>query len=146
LADTLGYVARFDPAAVVDLATLTGSMVVALGSEAAGVFANDDNLQAALLAASDRSGERIWPMPLYTEYTEHIKSAMAEVKNSGGRMNGVATSAKFLEHFTEGYPWAHLDIAGVVWKSSDNDPLTPKGAVGYGVRLLVELADGWGKS
>lgn len=140
LADALGYVARYNPAAVVDLATLTGAIGVALGAQAAGLFANHDGLQAALLTAAERSGERLWPMPLYDEYMDDIKGEMAEVKNSGGRSNGVATSAKFIEHFTEGYPWAHLDIASMVWTSNDKDPATPKGATGYGVRLLVELA------
>jgi leucyl aminopeptidase len=140
LADALGYVARYNPAAVVDLATLTGAIGVALGAQAAGLFANNDQLQKALLASAERTGERLWPMPLYEEYMEDIKGEMAEVKNSGGRMNGVATSAKFIEHFTEGYPWAHLDIASMVWTSSEKDPTVPKGATGYGVRLLVDLA------
>ncbi len=141
LADALGYVARYNPAAVVDLATLTGAIVVALGSQAAGLFSNNDALQNALLAAAEQSGERLWPMPMYDEYLDDIKSDMAELKNSGGRFGGVATSAKFIEHFTEGYPWAHLDIAAMVWASGDKDPATPKGATGYGVRLLVALAE-----
>lgn len=139
LADALGYAARFDPAAVVDLATLTGAIGVALGSQAAGLFSNDDSLEDALLQAAGRSNERLWPMPMYDEYMDEIKSDMAEVKNAGGRTGGVATSAKFIEHFTEGYPWAHLDIAYMVWADSDSNPLNPKGATGYGVRLLVEL-------
>ena len=143
LADTLGYVARFDPKAVVDLATLTGAVGIALGSQAAGLFANQDGLRDHLLAAADRSGERLWPLPLYDEYRKAIKSDMAEVKNSGGRTGGVATSAKFLEHFTEGYPWAHLDIAAMAWCDSAANAFTPKGATGYGVRLLVELAKGY---
>ncbi len=143
LADALGYVARYDPAAVVDLATLTGSIGVALGSLAAGLFANSDSLSDTLLVAADRSGERLWPMPMYDEYKEDIKSAMAEVKNAGSRQGGVATSAKFIEHFTEGYPWAHLDIAYMSWKDNDSNPLIPKGASGYGVQLLVELARGF---
>lgn len=140
LADALGYVARFNPAAVVDLATLTGAIGVALGSQAAGLFANDAALQDALLAAAERSQERLWPMPMYDEYKDEIKSDMAEVQNSAGRMSGVSASAKFIEHFTEGYPWAHLDIASMVWAKGDQNPLIPKGASGYGVRLLVELA------
>ena len=140
LADALGYVARYNPAAVVDLATLTGAIGVALGAQAAGLFANDDSLRDALLAAAEQSGERLWPMPLYPEYLDEIKGEMAEVKNSGGRMGGVGTSAKFIEHFTEGYPWAHLDIASMVWASSEKNPTIPKGATGYGVRLLVALA------
>ena len=140
LADALGYVARFHPTAVVDLATLTGAIGVALGNQAAGCFANDADLQAALLQAATASGERLWPMPMYDEYKDEIKSDMAEVKNSAERTSGVAASAKFIEHFTEGYPWAHLDIAAMVWSQSDQNPLAPKGATGYGVRLLVELA------
>lgn len=141
LADALAYVARYEPKAVVDLATLTGAIGVALGPQAAGLFSNDDALQEALLAASKRSGERLWPMPMWEEYKEAIQGDMAEVKNSGGRNSGVSTSAKFIEHFTEGYPWAHLDIASVAWTTAERDALTPKGATGYGVRLLVELAE-----
>ncbi len=140
LADAMGYVARFQPAVVVDLATLTGAIGVALGPHAAGLFYNDETVKEALLDASDASGERLWPMPLYDEYMETIKGDMGEVKNTGGRTGGVGTSAKFIEHFTEGYPWAHLDIASVAWTNSDKEPLNPKGATGYGVRLLVELA------
>ncbi|MDQ3248142.1 MAG: leucyl aminopeptidase [Chloroflexota bacterium] len=144
LADALGYVARYNPMAVVDLATLTGAIGVALGSQAAGLFANDDNVQAGLLASAGRTGERLWPMPMYDEYMDAIKSDMAEVKNSGGRAGGVATSAKFIEHFTEGYPWAHLDIAAMVWTDQEKAPATPKGATGYGVRLLVDFVQTFG--
>lgn len=140
LADALGYVARYNPAAVVDLATLTGAIGVALGAQAAGLFANHEGLRDALLAAAGQTGERLWPMPLFDEYMDEIKGEMAEVKNSGGRMGGVGTSAKFIEHFTEGYPWAHLDIAAMVWSNTERDAATPKGATGYGVRLLVALA------
>ena len=141
LADALGYVARYNPAAVVDLATLTGAIGIALGAQAAGLFSNNDGLQKALLTAAERSGERLWPMPMYDEYVDDIKSDMAELKNAGSRFGGVSTSAKFIEHFTEGYPWAHLDIASMVWAGGDKDPAAPKGATGYGVRLLVELAE-----
>ncbi|MEZ4865927.1 MAG: leucyl aminopeptidase [Caldilineaceae bacterium] len=144
LADALGYIARYSPAAVVDLATLTGAIGIALGAQAAGLFSNNEPLQQALLAAAAHTGERLWPMPMYDEYLDDIKSDMAEVKNSGGRFGGVATSAKFIEHFTEGYPWAHLDIASMVWSDSDRNPAAPKGATGYGVRLLVDLAETFG--
>ncbi len=140
LADALAYVKRFEPAAVVDLATLTGAIGIALGSLAAGLFYNSEELKDALLHASDRSGERLWPMPMYDEYVEFIKGDMAEVKNSGARGGGVATSAKFIEHFVEGYPWAHLDIASTAWTTADKEAVNPKGATGYGVRLLAELA------
>lgn len=141
LADSLGYVARFNPAVVVDLATLTGAVGIALGDQAAGLFANDDAVRDGLMAAAAVSGERLWPMPLWDEYKEPIKSDMAQVKNSGGRMGGLPTSAKFLEHFTEGYPWAHLDIASMVLSDSAS-ALAPKGATGFGVRLLVAFAQG----
>jgi leucyl aminopeptidase len=143
LADTLAYVARFQPKAVVDLATLTGAIGVALGQQAAGLFSNNSELQDALLAASAKSSERLWPMPMWDEYMDTIKGDMAEVKNSGGRASGVSSSAKFIEHFTEGYPWAHLDIANVAWTGSEKDPLTAKGATGFGVRLLVDLAESY---
>jgi len=120
---------------------LTGAIGIALGQQAAGLFSNDAALERALLDAAQRSGERLWPMPMWDEYMEVIKSDMAEVKNSGGRSGGVSTSAKFIEHFTEGYPWAHLDIANVAWSTAEKDAATPKGATGYGVRLLVALAE-----
>lgn len=145
LADALGYVARYNPAAVVDLATLTGAIGVALGPQAAGLFANNANFQNALLASAERTGERLWPMPMYDEYMDAIKGEMAEVKNQGGRDQGVSTSAKFIEHFTEGYPWAHLDIAPMAWTNSEKDPAIPKGATGYGVRLLIDLAQTFGQ-
>ena len=132
LADALGYVARYEPAAVVDLATLTGAIGVALGPQAAGLFSNDDALQDALLGAADRSGERLWPMPMYDEYREAIQSEMAEVKNSGGSKGGVATSAKFIEHFTEGYPWAHLDIAYMSWADDGKNRRFPRARPGTG--------------
>ena len=141
LADALAYVARYTPQAVVDLATLTGAIGIALGPQAAGLFSNHSGLQEALIAASHQSGERLWPMPMWDEYNEAIKGDMAEVKNSGGRTGGVSTSAKFIEHFTEGYPWAHLDIANVAWNSAEREATHPKGATGFGVRLLVALAE-----
>ncbi|MBW7883936.1 MAG: leucyl aminopeptidase, partial [Caldilineaceae bacterium] len=123
------------------LATLTGAIGVALGPQAAGLFSNDETLQSAIMAASAQSGERVWPMPMWDEYLESIKSEMAEVKNSAGRSSGVSSSAKFLEHFTEGYPWAHLDIASMAWTNNERDATTPRGSTGYGVRLLTDLAD-----
>jgi leucyl aminopeptidase len=141
LADALAYAARFEPAAVVDLATLTGAIGTALGMNVrAGLFSNDSSLQEKLMAAADHSGDLLWPFPMDAEYEKAIKSDMAEVKNSAGRA-GVSSSAKFIEHFTEGYPWAHLDIANMVLADSRINAETPKGATGYGVRLLVELAE-----
>lgn len=142
LADALAYVARFNPAAVVDIATLTGAQSIALGPQAAAVFCNDEKLVAGLLAAAAASGDRLWRLPLYDEYLEAIKSQVADVKNSAGRFAGVGTSAKFLEHFTEGYPWAHVDMASMAW-AEDDKPAQPKGATGYGVRLFTALLERW---
>ena len=140
LADALGY-ARKDcrAAAIVDLATLTGACVVALGDWAAGMWTTDDALKNQLLAASDKSGERLWPMPLYPEYSEQIKSDVALIKNSSGRPGGACTAAAFLRTFTEDTPWAHLDIAGPAAITKDRTDLA-RGATGFGVRALLELA------
>ena len=142
LADALAYAARYNPVAVVDIATLTGAQAIALGPQAAAVFCNDDKLVAGLLAAAETSGDRLWRLPLYDEYLEAIKSQVADVKNSAGRFSGVGASAKFLEHFTEGYPWAHVDMASMAWAEEDK-PSQPKGATGYGVRLFTALLEGW---
>jgi len=143
LADALAYAARFNPMAMVDIATLTAAQRIALGPQAAAMFSNDDKLAARLLAAGETSGDRLWRMPLYDEYLEAIKSHVADVKNSGGRYGGVGTSAKFLEHFTEGYPWAHIDMASMNLSEEDR-PAQPRGATGYGVRLLTAFLEGWG--
>ena len=142
LGDALGYAARFNPDAVIDMATLTGAQGVALGSLAAALFTQDDALAERIWQASRRTGEWVWRMPLWDEYKEAIKSDVAEVKNTGGRKGGLPTSAKFLEHFTEGYTWAHLDIASMVWVDNGKD-YRPKGATGYGVRLMVETLRAW---
>jgi leucyl aminopeptidase len=142
LADAVAYASRYKPAAVVDIATLTGAQAIALGPQAAGVFANDDDLAQKLLTAAEASSERLWRLPLYDEYLEAIKSPVADVKNSGGRYNGIGTSAKFIQHFTDGYPWAHIDMASMAWSDEDK-PARPKGATGYGVRLFAEFLESW---
>jgi leucyl aminopeptidase len=148
LADALAYATRFPdnglhkPDAVVDIATLSAAQRIALGPQAAALFSNDDGLASRLQAASDASGERLWRMPIYDEYLEAIKSQVADVKNSGGRYGGVGTSAKFLEHFTEGYPWAHIDMASMSL-SEEERPTQPRGATGYAVRLLTAFLEGW---
>jgi leucyl aminopeptidase len=144
LADALAYAGRYKPTAVVDIATLTGTQRMAFGPHAAAFFANDDALAGKLLAAAEASGDRLWRMPLYDEYAEAIKSQVADVKNSGGRNSGIGTSAKFIEHFTEGYPWAHIDMASMDLAEEDK-PAQPKGATGYGVRLFTALLEGWGR-
>ncbi len=144
LADALCYAARYSPAAVIDLATLTGACVVALGQGmAAGCFANDESLRERVMAASRAAAERLWPMPLFEEYTKALKSDYADLVHTTGRYGGVGASAAFLQAFTD-YPWVHLDIAGMVLSGEKpHNAYTPKGATGFGVRLLVELVTGW---
>ncbi len=144
LADALAYAGRYHADAVIDQATLTGAISVALGQQAAGLFTEDEALKVRLLAAAEATGERLWPMPMYDEYKNYIKSDFADVKNSTSpdRMAGVSTSAKFLQHFIEDYPWAHLDIAGMGWTKKPR-PMYPKGAASFGVRLLVQMLRDW---
>ena len=142
LADALTYAQRFKPAAIVDLATLTGACVVALGSHATGLVATDDDLAQRLQTAGDTTGERVWRLPLWDEYKQQIRSPVADMKNSGGRDGGAITAAALLAEFAGDAPWAHLDIAGTAW-SQRSQHYTPRGGVGIGVRLLVELARNW---
>ncbi len=125
LADAIAY-ARKDcgAGAVIDLATLTGACVVALGEYAAGLWSTSDDLQDALLAASEKTGERLWPMPLYEEYTEQIRSEVAALKNAGGRYGGACTAAAFLKAFAGDTPWAHLDIAPVAHSTKPRPELS----------------------
>jgi leucyl aminopeptidase len=148
LADALAYAARFEPKAVVDLATLTGACVVALGrGVAAGLFSNDEDLTGRLLAAAEDTGERLWRLPLYDDYLASLESLTADLSNTGGRYGGVGASAMFLQQFAEGYPWAHLDIAGMSFEDRPNSPRRPahlqKGGTGFGVRLLVHFLREW---
>jgi leucyl aminopeptidase len=148
LADALVYAGRFEPKAVVDLATLTGACVVALGrGVAAGAFGTDDDLVARLGAASEASGERIWHMPLYEDYMDKLESLTADLANTGGRFGGVGASAMFLKQFAEGYPWVHLDIAGMAFEERSGTPKRPpylqKGGTGFGVRLLIQFLRDW---
>ncbi len=130
LCDTLTYAERFKPAAVVDIATLTGACVVALGSHAHGMYANDDKLAEQLTAAGDSSHDRPWRMPLWDDYQRQIDSPFADIQNIGGPGGGSITAACFLARFTSKYKWAHLDIAGTAWDSA------PKGATGRPVGML----------
>lgn len=140
LADVLWYAKeRFQPVAMIDLATLTGAVVVALGHEHAGLFTNDEDLARALSAAGEATGERLWRMPLGKAYAKHIRSDVADIKNVGrAREAGASAGAVFLERFVGDVPWAHLDIAGTAW-TSRAQPLAGKGATGFGVRLLDRL-------
>ncbi len=138
LADACVYAARQGADAMIDLATLTGAAVVALGNITTALFANDDALADEVLAAAKTENEKAWRMPLDTEYREQIKSDIADIKNTGGREGGAITAAKFIEEFTEGKPWVHLDIAGTVWDKKGG-PFTPRGATGVHVRTLLRL-------
>ncbi|NUQ46569.1 MAG: hypothetical protein HUU22_11105, partial [Phycisphaerae bacterium] len=140
LADALTYAQRlFRPRLIIDLATLTGACVVALGHHAAGLFSNDDELASRLIAAGDAVGERLWRMPLWPAYRKQIEGTDADLKNSGGRAGGAVTAAMFLREFVgDGQPWAHLDIAGTAHLDKET-PLIRRGATGFGVRLLLRL-------
>jgi len=139
LADVLWYcIDRFKPAAMIDLATLTGAIITSLGMENAGLFANDDALANDLLAAGKAVGETVWRMPLADSYDKQINSDIADVKNIGDGNAGSIIGAEFVQRFVNKVPWAHLDIAGVAWSKKDA-PTVPKGATGWGIRLLDRL-------
>jgi leucyl aminopeptidase len=142
LADALAYTARYRPRAIVDLATLTGSIVTALGHHAMGLFSNNDGLAARLETAGRASHERLWRLPLFEEYGEQLKSDIADVRHSGGQSGGAIVAAFFLSKFIDNVPWAHLDIVGQM--STDEDkPYIPKWATGVGVRLLTQFLRDW---
>jgi leucyl aminopeptidase len=141
LCDALAYARRYDPAFAVDIATLTGAIVVALGHTATGVMGSDDELIEALRRAGERAGERVWPLPLWDEYRDLMKSDIADIKNSGGRPAGSISAGWFLREFVDGFPWAHLDIAGTAY-SDREDATRVKGPTGVGVRLFTELVLG----
>jgi leucyl aminopeptidase len=140
LADALSYARRYEPAAVVDCATLTGACRVALGDHASGLMGNDEDLIAEIQAAGEATGERAWPLPLFDEYTEQIRGDVADIKNSGGRYGGALTAGAFLKEFAD-FPWAHLDIAGTAYGKKGN-AYTQRGATGVPARLLVEFLMG----
>ena len=139
LADVLWYAQqKYNPRFMIDLATLTGAMMVALGHETAGFFANDDALSDQLFAAGKATGEAVWRMPLGEAYDKLIKSDIADMKNIGGRAGGAITAAQFIQRFVNNKPWIHIDIAGVAWSSKDTATI-PKGATAFGVRLLDRM-------
>ncbi len=143
LADALTYaIEKYTPDAIIDLATLTGACVIALGYHAAGLFSNNDELAEKLSTAGFRSGEKVWRMPLWDDYDKQIKSEVADVKNTGGRGAGAVTAAKFLEKFIGDHKaWAHLDIAGPSFPAMSSNGA--KGSSGFGVRLLAEVLRNW---
>jgi leucyl aminopeptidase len=141
LADALWYTQeRFKPRFMIDLATLTGAMIVALGLDYAGVFSNSDDVADPILAAAKQVGENFWRMPIPAIYEQHIDSKIADVKNTGnGRAGGSITAALFLQRFTNGVPWAHLDIAPTAWANKSPSPTVPEGGVGFAVRTLDRM-------
>lgn len=144
LADALSYALRYSPTAMIDLATLTGACVVALGQWAIGMMGKDDRLKKRFSKAGEISGERVWELPMWEEYFEQIKSDVADLKNVGGKGAGAITAGAFLSKFVGEMPWVHLDIAGTAWTDQDL-PYTPKGSTGSGVRLLVQFLTDYAK-
>ncbi|MEO7908102.1 MAG: leucyl aminopeptidase [Roseiflexaceae bacterium] len=143
LADALFYAQRYQPDGMIDLATLTGAIVVALGPHATGIMSNNDALAARIVQAGEATGERAWRMPLWDAYMDMIKSDIADIKNTAGRPGGSITAAAFLANFVGDYPWVHMDIAGTAWTDAKPRAYTPKGATGVGVRLLVQALRTW---
>jgi leucyl aminopeptidase len=142
LADALSYASRYKPDLVIDLATLTGACVVALGSVASGMMGNAQSRMDQLKEAGDRTFERVWQLPLFEEYEPQIKSDVADVKNVGGRWAGAITAGLFLKKFIGDYPWIHLDIAGPAIMEEEREYI-PKGGSGVGVRLLIDFLRHW---
>ncbi len=141
LCDALHYAQRYRPAALIDLATLTGACLVALGDQASGMMGTDEGLKRSLVRAGEATGERVWELPLWEEYGEAMKSDVADLKNAGGRWAGTVSAGWFLKQFVGDARWAHLDIAGTAWEEKGR-PYVPKGATGVGVRLLVDYLRG----
>lgn len=137
LADALAYANEYKPAAVIDIATLTGACIIALGDDVIGMLGTDEKLKESIKNASQETGELVWELPLFEHYHELIKSNIADYKNTGGRAAGTITAAAFLSKFVGDFPWVHLDIAGPAWSDKDK-PYIPKGAAGITVRLLTE--------
>ncbi len=142
LSDALHHATKFKPDAIIDLATLTGAIVVALGHEVAGLFCRDDGLARRLVKAGERTDEPLWRMPTLEVYDEAIKSRWADIKNSAGRAAGSCTAASFLFNFTDGYDHAHIDIAGAAWGARKRDYYN-EGATGFGVRMLYDAIANW---
>ena len=142
LADALWYCQdRFKPQFMIDLATLTGAMIIALGMDYAGVFSNNDELAERIGEASKAAGENTWRMPLPPQYEKQIDSKIADIRNIGGRPAGSITAALFLQRFVNNVPWAHMDIAPVAWTNEQRIPTVPEGATGFGVRTLNQLVE-----
>ena len=143
LADAISYAKDFKPDAILDIATLTGAIKIALGTLCAGVFGNHEKLKSQMILAGQKTGERVWELPLWDDYQELIKSDLADIKNVGGKPAGSIVAARFLQNFVGDYPWVHVDIAGVDFSEKER-PYVPKGATGFGARLLLQFLKDWG--
>jgi leucyl aminopeptidase len=139
LGDAVWYARELGATHIVDVATLTGACVVALGKTTTGLFGTPDAWVASVKEASERAGDRSWPLPVFDDYKEQLKSEIADFTNTGGRAGGAITGALFIKEFAGDLPWVHMDIAGTAW-AEETKPYQPKGATGVGVRTLVELA------
>jgi leucyl aminopeptidase len=145
LGDGLWYARKLGATHLVDVATLTGAVVVALGKVTSGIFGTPDTWVEHIRRVADRAGDRVWPMPIFDDYAEQLKSDIADMVNTGGRPAGAITAAIFLKEFSGGLPWAHIDIAGTAW-ADEPRPYLPKGPSGVAVRTLAELpftVDSW---
>ena len=144
LSDALTYSLRYQPKAIIDIATLTGACVIALGDYAIGLFGNEESLLKKIEEASSKTGEKVWRLPLWEDYFENLKSDVADFKNSGTRAGGAINAAVFLSKFVGKIPWIHLDIAGPVSIEKER-PYIPRGGTGIGVRLMIQLLRDWNK-
>jgi leucyl aminopeptidase len=142
LADALSYAKVFKPDAILDIATLTSAIKIALGTICAGVFGNHEKLKSKMIQSGQKTGERVWELPLWDDYQELIKSDLADIKNTGGKFGAAIIASRFLQNFVEDYPWVHVDIAGVDFLEKER-PYSPKGATGFGARLLLQFLRDW---
>ncbi len=140
LADALSYAVEHKPKAIIDLATLTGACIIALGTHASGLFTNNQELAEKIKKSAEKTGEKVWQLPLWKQYKEQLKSDVADLKNVGGRPAGAITAAAFLSEFVDNIPWVHLDIAGTAYtqETTEQKSYIPKGATGVGVRLIID--------
>jgi leucyl aminopeptidase len=142
LADALSYARSFKPDAIIDVATLTSAIKIALGTVCAGIFSNNEGLKSRMIEAGEKTGERVWNMPLWEEYQEFLKSDLADMKNTGGKWGAAIIAASLLKNFVADVPWIHVDIAGVDFKDKE-DSYWSKGATGFGARLLLQFLKDW---